>query len=629
MNTPSSQSIKSEDLTIEKLFKDFYVVPNFQREYVWADKQVEQLLKDIFAEFPSSDPNSESDEYFIGSIVVSLGDEGEDSPFEVIDGQQRITTAYIFLCAVKNYILALENHLSIDALKNAISDTDTNSKGMDIRRCRVSLQYEDTQNVLEAIAEENVDLDSIPQVSSSTENIINAYRTIQGFLKQEFDINEAEIRRFYAHFTKKVKLVRVLAMSVTRALRVFETINDRGVGLNPMDLLKNLMFRHVAKEDFDILNKKWKELTNIIQTADEKPNTFLRYFIYSKYDDVDRDEVQSKVYEWLLKYESKCGYKAFPVNFVDSLVESAKAYKNLVQGKNKDGTDNRYLCNINFLTGTTKQHMSLLLASYHLDNDSFLKLSHEIENFLFVYNITSQKTNEFERLFIKWASALRKVTDESTLNTFIETYIQPAKQNLAKQFEVTFLDLKEKDIQGTKIKYILAKLTQYIDELAFDNTVNSAGFADLKIYMNRQVEIEHILPQTLNKEIIASFDKPNDIEKYIRRLGNLTLLEKPLNASIQNSGFDIKKNAYKNSKFLLTKSIAEITSVGTNTAINRAVQGLKNFDKWISSSITERQQIMTELAKKVWNVTELSTASTPASSILIPEGEIETTEESI
>jgi len=622
MYPPSPQSIKSLDLTIEQLFNDFYVVPNFQREYVWEEKQVEQLLKDVFAEFPSSDPHSESDEYFIGSVVVSFGDEGEDGPYEVIDGQQRITTAYIFLCAVKNYILALENHRSVDSLKRAISDTSINSKGIDIPRYRVSLQYEDSRGVLEAIAQEKVDLDSIPQASSSTENIINAYRTIQGFLRQEFDTNEAEIRRFYAHFTKKVKLVRVLAMSVTRALRVFETINDRGVGLNPMDLLKNLMFRQAAKEDFDILKDKWKELTDAIQGADEKPNTFLRYFIYSKYNGVEREEVQSKVYEWFLNHESKCGYKDAPVEFVNSLVESAKAYNNFVHGKNKDGTDNRYLSNINFLTATTKQHMSLLLASHHLNTDSFLKLCHEIENLLFVYIITSQKTNEFERPFIQWASELSKVTDESTLNTFIETYIQPTKQNLAKQFEAKFLDIKEKDFQAPKIRYILAKLTQYIDELAFGSETS----ADLETYINRQVEIEHILPQTLNEKITASFDKPNEIKTYIPRLGNLMLLEKPINASIQNDVFAIKKNRYKTSKFLLTKSIAEEIVVGTNTAIDRAVQGLKKFDEWISSSIIQRQRILAELAKKVWNVTELSTPSTPASSVLIPEGETENTD---
>jgi uncharacterized protein with ParB-like and HNH nuclease domain len=625
MNTLSPQSIRSQDLTIEQLFNDFYIVPNFQREYVWEEKQVEQLLKDVFAEFPSSDTNSESDEYFIGSVVVSFGDEGEDSPYEVIDGQQRITTAYIFLCAVKNYILAIENHRPVDGLKRAISDTATNSKGIDVPRYRVSLQYEDSRGVLESIAQEEVDLDSITQASSSTENIINAYRTVQGFLRQEFDANEFEIRRFYAHFTKKVKLVRVLAMSVTRALRVFETINDRGVGLNPMDLLKNLMFRQSAKEDFDILKDKWKELTDAIQAADEKPNTFLRYFIYSKYDNVEREEVQSKVYEWFLNHESECGYKTSPVEFVNSLVESAKAYNNFVQGKNKDGTHNRYLSNINLLTATTKQHMSLLLASQHLKRDNFLKLSHEIENLLFVYIITSQKTNEFERPFIQWASELRKVTDDSTLNTFIETYIQPTKQNLAKRFEEIFLQLKEKDFQGPKIRYILAKLTQYIDELAF----GSEPFADLETYINRQVEIEHILSQTLTQEIIESFDKPKEIKTYIPRLGNLTLIERPINASIGNAVFAIKKNAYKTSKFLLTKSIAEEIVVGTNTAIDRAVQGLKKIDEWISSSITERQHIIAGLAKKVWNVTEFSTPSTPASSVLIPEGETENTEESI
>lgn len=93
MTTPT---IESQDLTIAGVLQSFYVVPDYQREYVWETDQVEQLLGDIFGELGSRDAAS-APEYFIGSIVVCPGDGGV---LELIDGQQRMTTLYVSLCAI-------------------------------------------------------------------------------------------------------------------------------------------------------------------------------------------------------------------------------------------------------------------------------------------------------------------------------------------------------------------------------------------------------------------------------------------------------------------------------------------------------------------------------------------------
>lgn len=107
-------TIESQDLALEKLFNDFYVVPDYQREYIWQEKQVYQLLKDIHDEFSSNGSGSAS-EYFIGSIVVHVRDKGV---YELIDGQQRMTTAYLVLCAVRDYRQDIKPDEPIEALKN-------------------------------------------------------------------------------------------------------------------------------------------------------------------------------------------------------------------------------------------------------------------------------------------------------------------------------------------------------------------------------------------------------------------------------------------------------------------------------------------------------------------------------
>jgi len=600
----SQQTIESQDLTIAKLFDDFYHIPNYQREYVWQEKQVEQLLKDIYAEFPPTDFQDKADDYFIGSVVVCSGADHTDELYEVIDGQQRITTIYILFCAVKNYICQLNNNQSVENIKKYISGTDTDSKGYSISRYKVKFQYQASSNILEKFAQDDFDLSQIDLENESIENLVNSYESIYTFLSTEFEKNEDEVRRFYSHCIKKVKLVRVITSDINHALRVFETVNDRGVGLNPMDLLKNLMFKQANSEDFQTLSDEWKEIIDNLESANVKPFSFLRYFILSEYD-VKREDVQKKEYEWLLRNESVCGYKKEPIKFVEKIKLAAKSYNYFLDGKNSDGTENRYLDNLKYLSPTARQHMSLLLAAKDLPSNCFLELCRHIENFLFLLIITDQKTNDFERDFIEWAKKIRSledvddVDDFEKLNDFIVSNLNPIKKRLEQKFDNNFINCKQSDLQKYKIKYILAKINQYVEEEA---SGSEAPTTTLNTFIKSSIEIEHILPEKPTEDIVNKFDKPTQIKEYTYRLGNLTLLEKSINASIQNSLFSKKRNAYKQSKLYLTKSIAETIEVGQNTAIDRAVAELKEFQDWTTQSIEERQQILSDIAKKVWDM---------------------------
>ena len=83
------------DLTVEKTFKEFYIVPDYQREYVWeAEKHVIQLLNDMYDAYSAN----KDKEYFIGTTVVF----NNNGQLELIDGQQRTTTLFLMLCAFRN-----------------------------------------------------------------------------------------------------------------------------------------------------------------------------------------------------------------------------------------------------------------------------------------------------------------------------------------------------------------------------------------------------------------------------------------------------------------------------------------------------------------------------------------------
>ncbi len=97
--------IDNKNLNVSGVFKNFYLVPDYQREYVWEEKHVTQLLEDICEEFS----NDRKSEYFIGSIVVC---ENDDKRYEVIDGQQRLTTLFVALSALKNHLKTCNEDIS-------------------------------------------------------------------------------------------------------------------------------------------------------------------------------------------------------------------------------------------------------------------------------------------------------------------------------------------------------------------------------------------------------------------------------------------------------------------------------------------------------------------------------------
>lgn len=598
-----SHSIESNDKSVADLLADFYVVPDYQREYVWEDEQIEQLFDDIHAEFASGE--NPLPDYFIGSIVVCRSTDGR---FELIDGQQRLTTLYVLLCAIRDHLQA-RNVVVPGQLGALVSAHGIDADGNDVYHHRVELQYEDSGDTLVAIAEGRLEGEVAENaVTRSIANLRNAYDLSRDFLGSQFVDDDQGVKRFLAYLTQKVKLIRIGTQSVAHALKIFETINDRGKGLDSMDLLKNLMFMQVGAGDFAKLKDRWKKLVDTLYDAGEKPLRFLRYFIFATYD-VERLK-EEEIYGWFVKNRQLCGYEAKPLQFVEKLLKAAEAYQLFSRGQDPSGASNRYLQNIRLLSGAARQHFILLLAGRHLSPALFAKLARQLENLLFVFVITRENTREFERKFAQWATALAEISDEVELDAWFESRITPEKRRLATRFELTLRELDLSLLQKYRQRYLLAKLTQHVDEQAFGVGTQS----HLDAYLNRDVHIEHIFPQSPSDAALAEFGVPASAARlFVNKLGNLALAERPLNTSLGNKPYSVKRPVYPKSRFLLTRTIGAKVVVGANTTVNKAVTGFEPFESWTPRSVQQRQAMLTKLAHRVWEVPRSGAASSSAS----------------
>ncbi|MCG3183274.1 MAG: hypothetical protein ICCCNLDF_01360 [Planctomycetes bacterium] len=588
----SQQTIRSDDFSIATVLQSFYTVPDYQREYVWEREQVEQLLSDINDE---REDGGAGPEYFIGSIVVCAGPGGV---LELIDGQQRMTTLYVALCAIRDRL----KELGLDppgALAKQVFDVSTDESGEDVQRYRLDLQYEDSGDVLERIAKGEARAD-LKAETRSTQNIMQAYDAALAYLHSTFEDDGAGVKQFYGYLSNKVKLIRIQTEDVTKALKVFETINDRGVGLDSMDLLKNLLFMKADRKQFDKLKDVWKTLQDTIHKAGEKPLRFLRYFIFSRYE-VDRLR-EDEIYSWFTKNEALCGYKSKPLEFAKELVEAAKAYRQFMEGNDHRGNKNRYLQNIGILGGkAARQHLILLLAGRHLEGELFDRLAQEVENLFFAYVITREPTKVFERNFAAWAGPLRAVKDAAGLEAFIADRFTAAKRTLSDRFDDALKRLSTDALQKYRLQYVLAKLTQHVELQAYGET---EGTRWLEKYTKSNYEIEHIYPQNPSEEAVKEFGEFKD-PKTPQRLGNLVLAEKSINSSLGKKPYSQKRKVYPQSQLLLTRALAERPQVGSNTKIDTAVAGIEPFTEWNEANVQKRQEFLAKLARQVWAVPEL------------------------
>ena len=598
MTTPT---IESQDLTIAGVLQSFYVVPDYQREYVWETDQVEQLLEDIYRELGGREAGL-APEYFIGSVVVCPGDGGV---LELIDGQQRMTTLYVTLCAIRDHLKGLGQEPP-GALAPQIAAISTDANGQDHFRYRLDLQYEDSGDMLQTLADGKSAEHQVAQPTRSMANIHNAYLVSRAFLRREFDDSADAARGFYGYLTNRVKLIRIQTQDVAKALKVFETINDRGVGLDSMDLLKNLLFMKASRDQFEKLKITWKELQDTIFSMGEKPLRFLRYFIFSRYDvDLLRED---EIYGWLTKNESVCGYTKNPLGFAKELVASASAYAHFLSGKDQNGQAKPFLENMQTLGGkAARQHLILLLAGRHLSEDLFGRLCQEVENLFFCYVITREPTRDFERDFARWAGELRRVQSQEQFDKFVGDRFRNARSGLTVRFEDAMRRLTSNSVQKYRLRYILAKLTQFIELEAYGET---EGTRWLSRYVSGGYEIEHILPENPSAEAVSEFGD-GDLDELAQRLGNFVLVEKSINASLGNQAYSKKRPIYLQSQLLLTRSLAERPKVGTNTRIDMAVAKLEPFGEWNAKRIDERQSHLAEVARRVWDISDVAPTANP------------------
>jgi len=322
---------------------------------------------------------------------------------------------------------------------------------------------------------------------------------------------------------------------------------------------------------------------------------------------------EDEIYDWFVAKDNAalCDYENKPFEFVRKVIRNVEHYLAFANGLGNDGKPNLAMDSLKRLTGGAfSLHYVMLLAASALPKALFDHFVAQLESFLFYYIFTKTPTKELERNFSLWADELRVIAaltepeeQKTALNAFIENRFAKNMAAKSRELDDALARLSLYSMQQYRTRYLLARLTQYVD-MAFSG-LKSRG--NLEPFI--KLEIEHILPNNPTQELREKWVGENpdaDYDDYKNRLGNLTLLEKPINIVAGNDFYQDKQVEFSKSANYLTRSLVDLTTVGQNTTISRINEKLRSFSHWNAKSIECRHEMLVSLVRDIWKTYPLN-----------------------
>lgn len=515
--------------TIWLLFSDKkadFLIPDYQRPYAWEEEQCQTLWDDIFAfAFPdnNSDKFNSDDEYFLGSIVIFENDKGKK---EVIDGQQRLTTLMLLLRAFYAKFGNMKDENSIRTSERiAQCIWKTNEFGQpNLDELKINSEVatdNDKEEFLQILKTGKMD-----KVQKS--NYAKNYR----FFQEKIENFLSEYPSYFAYLPTRILnnciLLPVEAESQDTALRIFSTLNDRGLPLSDADIFKAQFYKYYSdKNQKDTFIEQWKELeeitTSIFKPLNGTPmdELFTRYMYFLR----AKQGIKSSTTEALRKFYEKNNYSILKQDETLSNLKILADFWNNVYTQNPDEFSPNILRKLFILNYAPNGMWTYFLSVYFLHNKNGNNQLDEkpLEDFL-------DKTIAFI-----WAYAFTNPGVNA-----LRTPIYAEMINIVNNKSVTFDEHK-------------------FDENTLRTTINNFEFNNLRPITRSMLtwwafkdENQEIPKININFDIEHIFSKKRQENentlsntKLIESLGNKSLLEKTINIRASDYRFSDKIKYYK------------------------------------------------------------------------------------
>ncbi len=590
--------VDSKVFSLKGLFADKFTVDFYQREYVWERKQIENLIMDLSTEFLKMWEEGHTilnvsgyDPYFMGEIVLSIKN-GEKSA--VIDGQQRITTLTLLL------IYLLRTYGSLPKFPTDIGDliyADYYGEyyfNLDIperRECMLSLFN---------TGEYDVPRDASPSVV----NLVKRYAEISECWDKR--INETNIVPFVYWLKEKVMFSKVWTNSDEFAYVIFETMNDRGLSLTQIEMLRSYLLANIDEDDRTAMMDKFdaiiRSLSQIKLSSSSKAEFefFKMYFRGHYAEDFSQGKnsasdfvrIGKEFHRWVSENAKHLGLKKSHdfIDFIDRIQYFADVYikiNALIQAR--DTKEYLYLI-VNSDYGFTMQPAVILSAVRYKDPDDVINKKIKVVSRYLTKALTWRVWNHW----MISQSALEAKSYE-LCKAVRGMNVEDLKQYLSTD------PLESPALEGTPTlnqqnRRRFAVMLSLVTEIV-------AARSNVPDYpLNHQdIEVEHIWANHY-EDHAADFRDEAEFATVRNSLGDLLVLPKSFNASYNDASYEIKVEQYYSQNILAQTLNSKKYTNNPGFLAYKNASGIpfKPYDTFTKDAIAERTSLYRMILEDNW-----------------------------
>ena len=277
--------IKCEKKVIREIFDMWYCIPDYQRAYVWDTDQVRDLLDDTISAYRE---NKEA-QYFLGSMVLKINEKSENNvsytEYELLDGQQRITTVFLILACMRDMLTdypQYQNSLAgfVYQAEDAILQQPERMRIIFNIRSDVRDFVNEHIKPLHGTCDSALLKDKMQakDVNISIRNMANAMLVAHEFLEE----NKSDIIGYLSYFLNKVLMIYVATEELQDAFQLFTVLNNRGVKLSSSDILKAENLKELSAADRTSWATRWEEMETYFGEDFDKFLSHIRTILVKK-----------------------------------------------------------------------------------------------------------------------------------------------------------------------------------------------------------------------------------------------------------------------------------------------------------------------------------------------------------
>jgi hypothetical protein len=523
-------------------------VDDYQRTYAWSKDELIDLFSDL------TDAVHDGEPHFFGTLILQNFD---GNKAKVVDGQQRLTSVFLFVSAIRDELIALTNQtlqapgqLPVNVLQKANAFLYP-GQALAVHRFVPN-------RFLRQIFEESVMALPGSQVPVAkrgrtlTLQFRKAISAVREIIGQEFAKFTVESERL-EHINKVLdtlltsfNVLCVPTNSLSESLDIFLTMNNRGTPLGPSDLVRGEVMGHLTDGEPELVQRQI--FGNIFQQWDtiaenvKEPEVFLRHYLVSTTEEKIQKKKVLDTISRTISGTTQGERKAKAEIFWNGILSDSAAYSETINPpENKDWFYSAYL-----LSGLLKSHRILLMRIIPsgFTEDQKTELIRLVKVLSYRWVMTYKNKQTLEDFFQKVCTKMREGADFQTIAAMLSE-------------EADFhVDVKGYLTQEGDAGYVGKSILHAIDRVTNPN----ANFQEL----DSDVHLEHIAPQSRiahwdAKLLVPDAISEDDYASLVAPIGNLTLLEKKLNIPAAQRPFSEKQaDYYSNSVFKISDDLQQI-----------------------------------------------------------------------